>query len=244
MIGRPLVPVAMCQDTRICGDVEVPGRRGGQAREMTAPRPGVERLLVSARETRAELGHLKGHASFQLIIARMERTLDATLLHLVRTRLVDDYPAQIGECLDLMDDTDVWWRPDETVNALGNLVLHLAGSNRYYVGYGIGGRETHRDRDAEFAARANPGRGEIVRHWHETTRVCAEVLGAIVPSDLMNTTSRTGKETTIAALLLHVSHHTAVHVGQIVWITKMRHPGALSELWIRTRDRLASARKS
>ena len=174
----------------------------------------------------------------------MERTLDATLLHLVRARLVDDYPAQIGECLDVMDDSDIWWRPDETVNALGNLLLHLAGSNRYYVGYGIGGRETHRDRDAEFAARSNPGRDEIVRQWQETLRVCADVLGALVPSDMMETTERTGKPTTIAALLLHVSHHTAVHVGQIVWITKLRHPGALSELWIRTRDRLASARKS
>jgi uncharacterized damage-inducible protein DinB len=60
----------------------------------------------------------------------------------------------------------------------------------------------------------------------------------------METTDRTGKSTTIAALLLHVSHHTAVHMGQIVWITKMRHPGAITELWIRTRDRLASARRS
>jgi hypothetical protein len=30
----------------------------------------------------------------------------------------------------------------------------------------------------------------------------------------------------------------------VVWITKMRAPGALDELWIRTRDQLASARKS
>jgi hypothetical protein len=143
---------------------------------------------VSAREAGAELGHLKGHAWFQLIIARMERTLDATLLHLVRARLVDDYPAQIGECLDLMDDTDVWWRPDETVNALGNLVLHLAGSNRYYVGYGIGGRETHRDRDAEFAARANPGRSRTT--WcRASTRLCAGMLRGR-PVDPMTTTSR------------------------------------------------------
>jgi uncharacterized damage-inducible protein DinB len=50
--------------------------------------------------------------------------------------------------------------------------------------------------------------------------------------------------TTIASILLHASHHTAAHMGQVVWITKMRHPGALDEVWIKTRDRLASARKS
>ena len=174
----------------------------------------------------------------------MERTLDSTLLHLERTRLLDDFPAQIGECLDLMTDDDVWWRPNETANALGNLVLHLAGSNRYYIAYAIGGREIERDRDAEFAARRNPGRLEVVKLWDETVRISREVLESLDPTRLMETTDRTGKSTTIAALLLHASHHTAVHLGQIVWITKMRHPGAMTELWIRTRDRLASARKS
>ena len=174
----------------------------------------------------------------------MDRTLDSTLLHLLRSRLVDDYPAQIGECLDLMTDDDLWWRPDQRSNALGNLVLHLAGSNRYYIGYGIGGRECERDRDAEFAARGNPDRAEVLRRWDETVRIGSDVLDNLEPSRLMDTTDRTGKATTIASLLLHVSHHTAVHLGQIVWITKMRHPGAIAELWIRTRDRLASARRS
>jgi uncharacterized damage-inducible protein DinB len=66
----------------------------------------------------------------------------------------------------------------------------------------------------------------------------------LTPSHLMQTTDRTGKTTTIASILLHASHHTAAHMGQIVWITKMRHAGAVNELWIRTRDRLAAARRS
>ena len=71
-----------------------------------------------------------------------------------------------------------------------------------------------------------------------------EVLESLTPARLMEQTDRTGKTTTIASILLHASHHTAAHMGQVVWITKMRHPGALDEVWIRTRDRLASARKS
>jgi len=174
----------------------------------------------------------------------MERTLDSTLLHLTRMRLVDDYPSQIGECLELLTDDDLWWRPAEGSNALGNLFLHLAGSTRYYIGYAIGGREVERDRSAEFAARGNPGKQEVARLWNETVQVAKEVLDALEPSRLMETTDRTGKSTTIASLLLHASHHTAVHVGQIVWITKMRRPGAVNELWFKTRDRLASERKS
>jgi uncharacterized damage-inducible protein DinB len=71
-----------------------------------------------------------------------------------------------------------------------------------------------------------------------------QVFDGLQPSQMMEQTDRTGKTTTIASILLHASHHTAAHMGQVVWITKMRHPGALDEVWIKTRDRLASERKS
>jgi uncharacterized damage-inducible protein DinB len=174
----------------------------------------------------------------------MERTLDSTLLHLVRSRMVDDYPAQIGQCLAVMMEEDIWWRPDEKSNALGNIMLHLIGSNRLYIGYGVGGRAVERDRAAEFAARGNQGRAALIGAWEETVAMMREVFDGLDPTRLMERTDRTGKSTTIASILLHASHHTAAHMGQVVWITKMRHPGALDELWIRTRDQLASARKS
>ncbi|PYR80787.1 MAG: hypothetical protein DMF87_07740 [Acidobacteria bacterium] len=173
-----------------------------------------------------------------------DRTLDSTLLYLIRSRMVDDYPTQIGQCLDVITDQDLWWRPDEKSNALGNILLHLIGSNRLYVGYGVGARALERDRAAEFTARGNPGRAAVVTAWDETVHMMRQVFDSLQPSQMMETTDRTGKVTTIASILLHASHHTAAHLGQVVWITKMRHPGALDEVWIRTRDRLASARKS
>ena len=174
----------------------------------------------------------------------MDRTLESTLLHLLRSRMVDDYPAQIGQCLDVITDDDMWWRPDEKSNALGNIMLHVIGSNRLYVGYGVGARSLERDRAAEFTARGNPGRSAVVAAWHETVEMMRQVFDGLEPAQLMGQTDRTGKTTTIASILLHASHHTAAHMGQVVWITKMRHPGALDEVWIKTRDRLASARRS
>jgi uncharacterized damage-inducible protein DinB len=173
-----------------------------------------------------------------------DRTLESTLLHLIRSRMVDDYPAQLGQCLDAIAEDDMWWRPDEKSNALGNIMLHLIGSNRLYVGYGVGARAVERDRAAEFTARGNPGLTAVVGAWNETVHMMREVLDGLQPPQLMEQTDRTGKMTTIASILLHASHHTAAHMGQVVWITKMRHPGALDEVWIKTRDRLASARKS
>jgi len=158
--------------------------------------------------------------------------------------MVDDYPSQIAQCLDVMTDEDMWWRPDEKSNALGNIMLHLIGSNRLYVGYGVGARTLERDRASEFTARGNPGRAAVVNGWQETVQMMREVFDGLTPAQLTEQTDRTGKMTSIASILLHASHHTAAHMGQVVWITKMRHPGALDEVWITTRDRLASARKS
>jgi hypothetical protein len=158
--------------------------------------------------------------------------------------MVDDYPAQIGQCLEVITDADMWWRPDDRSNALGNIMLHLIGSNRLYVGYGVGARVIERDRAAEFTARGNPGRAAVVSAWNDTVEMMQQVFDGLDPMQLMEHTDRTGKMTTIASILLPASHHTATHMGQVMWITKMRHPGALDEVWIKTRDRLASARKS
>jgi uncharacterized damage-inducible protein DinB len=165
----------------------------------------------------------------------MERTLDATLLHLTRTRMLRDYPGQINACLDLLDDVQIWWRPNEQANAVANLLLHLAGSNRYYLEHVIAGREIARDREQEFAARDGSPKAQIRDVWDRAQRMTDEVLSGLEPSQMVQATDRTGKATTYGQILLHVTHHNAAHMGQIVWITKMLHPGALDDIWMKTR---------
>ena len=167
----------------------------------------------------------------------MTYSLESTLLHLARTRLLQDYPGQIDACLEVLDDGDVWWRPNEQTNAVGNLVLHLSGSNRYYLEQVIGGRDIGRDRDGEFAARGGYSTDQLKALWDETRGIAEGVLSGLDPSQMVQTTERTGKLTTYAQILLHVTHHNAAHMGQIVWITKMRRAGALDDLWMKMRSR-------
>ena len=167
----------------------------------------------------------------------MTYSLESTLLHLARTRLLQDYPGQIDACLEVLDDEDVWWRPNEQANAVGNLVLHLSGSNRYYLEQVIGGRDTERDRDGEFAARGGYSKAQLTALWDETRGIAEGVLNGLEPSQMVQTTERTGKPTTYAQILLHVTHHNAAHMGQIVWITKMRRAGALDDIWMKMRSR-------
>lgn len=167
----------------------------------------------------------------------MDRTLDSTLLHIARLRLTVDYPGQIRACLETLSEEQIWWRPHEEANAVGNLVLHLVGSNHYYLEHIVDERELVRDRDAEFTARATLTKRQLQTSWDESVAKTEAVLQRLVPAQVAQVTERTGRTTTFAQILLHVTHHNAAHMGQIVWITKMLRAGALDDLWMKMRTK-------
>jgi uncharacterized damage-inducible protein DinB len=167
----------------------------------------------------------------------MERSLDDTVLHTLRLRLSRDYPGQIAACLDALREDQIWWRPNDQANAIGNLVIHLAWSNRYYLEQVIGGRDIGRNRDAEFAARGGLTKDDVRARWDDAVRLVTGTLEQFTPERLLETTDRTGKTSTVLQILLHVSHHNAIHTGQILWVTKMLQPGAIDDIGIKLRAR-------
>jgi uncharacterized damage-inducible protein DinB len=167
----------------------------------------------------------------------MQRTLESTVLHIVRTRLVNDYPEQIRTCLNALTDEQLWWRPNEHSNAVANLLIHLAGSNRFYFEHVLANQDDGRNRAAEFAARGGWTKPELLKHWEGSVASTSRALDAFDPARLGETTERTGKRTTYLQVLLHVSHHNAVHVGQIVYIAKQLNPAAIDDIWMKARNK-------
>jgi uncharacterized damage-inducible protein DinB len=160
----------------------------------------------------------------------MDAPLDAEFLQMVRHRMLDEYPAQIRACLDALSDEDLWWRPHDQSNAIGNLVVHLAGSNQFYLGHAIGGGPDVRDREAEFGARGQRSRADVFAVYERARATVQRVLDTLTPARLVETTMATGRSSSFARILMHVTHHNALHIGQIVWVTKLRKPGSLNEL--------------
>ena len=158
----------------------------------------------------------------------MPDTVDAFLLQHITTRLVTEFPHQVERCLEVLTEDDLWWRPHEQSNAVGNLVLHVAGSNRHFLEHVIGGAPSVRDREAEFAARGGRTKGDVLQIWSDAARRVDAVLRTLTPDRLVQPTSDRNRP--VADILLHVTHHNALHIGQIVWITKLRRPGTIHEL--------------
>lgn len=54
--------------------------------------------------------------------------------------LASDFLPKIGRCLDHLTEEDVWWRPNEASNSIGNLLLHLRGNVSQWIIGGVGDR--------------------------------------------------------------------------------------------------------
>jgi uncharacterized damage-inducible protein DinB len=159
--------------------------------------------------------------------------LGRALIDEARDRLVKGFPAQVVSCLDLLDDDQIWWRANDGSNSIGNLVLHVCGSSRHFLGRGLGGSDYRRDRPQEFAERGPIPKDDLKRLVRDTAEETSRVLDGLDPARLLETSDRTGEPYTTLVLVQRTSHHWCVHTGQIVYATKMLKPGAVTELWYR-----------
>jgi uncharacterized damage-inducible protein DinB len=135
---------------------------------------------------------------------------------------------------DRMGDDQVWWRANPTSNSVGNLVLHVCGSTRHFLGRGVGGSDYRRDRPREFAETGPLPNSELRGVLEETVAETERVLGRLDPARLLEVSDRAGEPQTILALVLRTAHHWAVHTGQIVYAAKALREGAFDELWAKT----------
>ena len=127
---------------------------------------------------------------------------------------------RIEICLSKLSTTQIWSRQHEIENAIGNLVLHLAGNVRQWIVCGIGGEEDRRDRDAEFSHRDSLPAAEILARLRQAVDEADAVLDRLSGRDLLARHRIQVYEVTALHAVYHVVEHFAEHTGQIVWATK------------------------
>jgi uncharacterized damage-inducible protein DinB len=145
-----------------------------------------------------------------------------TFLEFSRRKLTVEFWPRICNCLDSLTEEQVWWRPNEASNSIGNLLLHLNGNVRQWIVSGLGGAEDSRNRRAEFSERDHIPLSSLRSKLDETLKEVDRVLQGLQGSDLLRKRSIQGYEN-VAALeaVYHVVEHFAMHYGQILYITKM-----------------------
>ena len=128
---------------------------------------------------------------------------------------------RIETCVDRLTPEQLWRRGSERENAVGNLMLHLAGNVRQWILVGIGGAPDHRDRDSEFAVRDGAGAQELKAELRSTVEEAVALIRTLPTARLTEIIRPQGYEGTVLASIYHVVEHFAGHAFQIMFVTKL-----------------------
>jgi uncharacterized damage-inducible protein DinB len=138
-----------------------------------------------------------------------------------RSKLLDEYWPRLKSCVESLTDEQVWWRPNDTSNSIGNLLLHLNGNVYQWLVASFNRSDDARNRPAEFAARSGAPAAELLQQLERTLQQAGDVLSRLTDADLTATMHIQGDTVTGLEAVYHVVEHFGMHYGQIVYITKL-----------------------
>jgi uncharacterized damage-inducible protein DinB len=147
-----------------------------------------------------------------------------------RHLLASEYVSKIEQSVGRLTDADVWWRPNEASNSIGNLLLHLSGNVSQWIIEGIGGRPYERHRQQEFDERRPLPPSDLLRKLRTVVSEAADVIANVDPAALMDRRRIQGYDVTLLGAIYHVVEHFSMHTGQIIVIAKAR-TGRDLKLW-------------
>jgi uncharacterized damage-inducible protein DinB len=135
--------------------------------------------------------------------------------------LSTEYLPKIDRCLEQLTDEQIWFRPNEASNSIGNLVLHLCGNARQWIVSGLGDSPDRRHRDSEFRQREVIPKAELLELLRTTINEVAQVLADLDSNVILERRTIQGKDVEVLEAIFHVTEHFSMHSGQIILLTKM-----------------------
>jgi uncharacterized damage-inducible protein DinB len=124
-------------------------------------------------------------------------------------------------CLNELDESDTWKRPNENSNSVGNLILHLCGNIRQYVISSLGHLADVRERDKEFLANGGYSKSELIKNLTGTIDEAVNIIRNATAEELLRKRHVQGYSYSGINIIVHVTEHYSYHTGQIIFWTKL-----------------------
>lgn len=134
--------------------------------------------------------------------------------------LKQDYLPRIERVIAPLTIEQIWWRPNEASNSIGNLMLHLTGNVRQWIVGGVGQQAMTRDRDLEFSNRDHISADQLVARLREAVDDACAVIERVTDDQLSEPRQIQRFDTTVFGAIYHVVEHFAMHTGQIILLAK------------------------
>ncbi len=137
-------------------------------------------------------------------------------------RRLNENLIRLEKCLSLLNQEELWYRPNENTASVGNLVLHLTGNVRQWLLSGLGGEPDNRKRQGEFDQTGPIPASELLTDLKTVLDKVNLLLDRISPEILIEQRSVQGFNESGISIIVHVVEHFSYHVGQITYITKAK----------------------
>ena len=121
--------------------------------------------------------------------------------------------------IDLYEKEElIWLVRSEVNNSAGNLVLHLCGNLKHFIGAILGNTGFKRDREVEFSAK-NVSRESLHKQIDETHKVVLETLDNMNELELEATypINVLREDMSTEFFLTHLATHLSYHLGQLTY---------------------------
>ena len=150
-----------------------------------------------------------------------------------KNKLLNQYWARLRKAVEPLSEEQIWWRPNEASNSIGNLLLHLNGNVWQWLVASFNRLQDERDRPAEFNATGDLSAADLLARLGQTMEEASKVLARLTSEELLATWHIQGYSVSGLAAVYQVVEHFGLHYGQILYITKLqegRDLGFYSEL--------------
>jgi len=138
---------------------------------------------------------------------------------------------QVKSLLEGLPPQALDWRPIEgegelATNSLTAMVVHLVGSETYWMKEVIGGKKIVRDRDAEFVTKGLSV-SELQTTIVATAKMTVEILSILTEKPLEEVRKWRDRSVSVRWCILHVIEHYAQHLGHMqltrqLWLAKSK----------------------
>lgn len=147
------------------------------------------------------------------------------------SHVFDECLIKIKHCLDQLSDEQVWWRPREKMNSIGNLLLHLTGNVRQWIIAGVGTSNDVRNRSAEFSEKGPIPKAELLQQLSQVVAEAKSVLTDATAVGMLQIRPIQGFEITGWEAIFDCLPHFKGHTQEIICLTRMQLGEAYQFHW-------------
>lgn len=150
---------------------------------------------------------------------------------------IDQAMIKIEHCVAQLNDAQLWWRPEHSMNSVGNLVLHLAGNLRQWGVVPFTMAKDRRDRESEFVEDARVDTTTMMERLRATVSEAKDEWQHLSEDHLNRKVAIQGFDVSLMQAIMHTSNHFVGHTHQIIQLTRTQLGGGYRFHWTPSEER-------